>query len=86
MRLVRRHHTMAKSKSKQNTRKLAETFCSCIKKVRKTVNVRGRNRSRRAKETAAIGICVGSVLKTRGRTLKRFTCRKKPTLITQTPK
>ncbi len=65
---------------------LAEKFCSCIKKVRKTVKARGKSQSRRAKESAAIGICVRSVLGKRGRTLKKFTCRKKPKLQTQPPK
>jgi len=72
--------------SGQSTTKLATKFCSCIKQVRRTVKARGRNQSRRAKESAAIGICVKSVLGKRRRTLKRFTCEKKPKLITQDPK
>jgi len=71
-----------KRKQSTQTKKLAKTFCSCIKKVRRTVKAR----SKKGKESAAIGICVRSVLGTRGRTLKRFTCRKKTTLTTQTPK
>lgn len=65
---------------------LANDFCRCIKKVRKTVKLRNnRNKSRKAKEKAAIGICVTSVLQTRGKTLKRFRCGKKPYLLTQKP-
>jgi len=63
---------------------LAKKLCSCIKKVRKTVKVRkGTKGTKGAKEKAAIGICVKSVLQTRGRTLKQFSCRKKPSLRTQ---
>jgi len=47
----------------------AKKFCRCIKKVRKTVKAK-----KGTKEQAAIGICVKSVLQTRGRTLKRFKC------------
>ena len=46
-------------------------FCRCIKKVRRSVTPRpGSN-----KESAAIGICVKSVLQTRGRTLRKFSCK-----------
>jgi hypothetical protein len=38
-----------------------------------------------AKEAAAIGVCVQSVLQTRGKTLKRFKCGKKMMLKTQKP-
>ena len=55
---------------------LAEKLCRCIKKVRKTV------KNKKSKEKAAIGICVTSVLQSRGKTLKRFKCRP-PYLITQ---
>jgi hypothetical protein len=66
---------------------LAANFCRCIKKVRKTVKVRpGQNHSSKGKEKAAIGICVKSVLQTKGKTLKRFQCRPKPQLIVQKPK
>ena len=62
------------------------SFCRCIKKVRKTVKLRKGQRKRRiAKEQAAIGICTKSVLQTRGKTLKRFRCGKKPILQTQRP-
>jgi hypothetical protein len=63
--------------------KLASKFCRCIKHVRKTVRVRGKNKSRKAKESAAIGICTKSVVQKRGRTLKRFKCAPKPSLQTQ---
>jgi hypothetical protein len=69
-----------------NTKALAKKLCSCIGKVRKTVKLRkGQTKTRANKEKAAIGICVKSVLQTRGRTLKRFSCDKKPTLTTQKP-
>lgn len=60
-----------------------DEFCRCIKKVKKTVKARpGSN-----KESAAIGICVKSVLQTRGRTLRKFSCGRrrgrKPFLQTQ---
>jgi len=59
-------------------RKLNQTqrFCKCIKKVRKTVK----------NEKGPIAICVSSVLQTRGRTLKRFTCGRKGRVITQKAK
>jgi hypothetical protein len=59
-------------------RKLNQTqrFCKCIKKVRKTVK----------NEKGPIAICVNSVLQTRGRTLKRFTCGRKGRVITQKAK
>ena len=70
---------------------LATSFCHCIKKVRKTVRPRNnKNKSKKIKnptlqekESAAIGICVRSVLQTKGKTLKRFKCGKKPYLLTQ---
>ena len=42
----------------------------------------------KAKEKAAIAICVKSVLQSRGRTLKRFSCKKKggPQVLTQSIK
>jgi hypothetical protein len=64
--------------------KLANELCRCIKKVRKTVKVRpGQNKGFKGKEKAAIGICVKSVIQTRGKTLKRFKCKPKPYLLTQ---
>lgn len=64
---------------------LATNFCRCIKKVRKTVKLRPsqKNKSAKGKEQAAIGICVKSVLQTKGKTLKRFQCKPKPKLTTQ---
>ncbi len=58
----------------------SEKFCKCIKKVRRTIKPRrGSN-----KESAAIAICTKSVLQTRGRTLRRFTCKNgKPNVQTQ---
>lgn len=58
------------------TRKnLSKKFCRCIKQVRGSIKKR--------KEGAAIAICVKSVLQTRGRTLKKFSCGKKGFLETQ---
>jgi hypothetical protein len=54
---------------------LSRKFCSCVKKVRRSIKA--------PKERYAIGICVKSVLQTRGKTLKRFTCGKKPRLVTK---
>ncbi len=54
-------------------------FCRCIKSVRKTI----RPRKGSTAESAAIGVCVKSVLHRRGRTLKKFTCGKKARLVTQ---
>jgi hypothetical protein len=66
--------------------KLAADFCRCIKKVRKTIKVRpGVKNTAAAREAAAIGVCVKSVLQTKGKTLKRFRCGKKMTLTTQKP-
>ncbi len=54
-------------------------FCRCIKTVRKTIRPRKGSNA----ESAAIGVCVKSVLHRRGRTLKKFTCGKKARLVTQ---
>jgi hypothetical protein len=62
---------------------LAKKFCRCIKSVRKTVKVRGKDKSAKAKESAAIGICVDSVLKNKGITLKKFQCLNPAFLKTQ---
>ena len=59
---------------------LLRKLCSCIKKVRDTVKRRTKSTAR-TKESAAIGICVKSVLQRRGKTLKRFSCRKKELYI-----
>jgi hypothetical protein len=66
--------------------KLAAEFCRCIKKVRKTIKLRpGVKNTAAAREAAAIGVCVTSVLQTKGKTLKRFSCGKKMMLKTQKP-
>uniref|UniRef100_A0A6C0JUV3 Uncharacterized protein n=1 Tax=viral metagenome TaxID=1070528 RepID=A0A6C0JUV3_9ZZZZ len=57
----------------------AKRFCKCIKAVRKTVKVRRGS----TKEQAAIAICTKTILQSRGRTLKRFSCKKGPKLKTQ---
>jgi hypothetical protein len=62
---------------------LSGKLCRCIKRVRKTVKV--RKGSRGGKESAAIGICVRSVLGKRGRTLRKFKCGKKAYVETQDP-
>jgi len=65
--------------------KQATRFCRCVKAVRRTVKLRkGSGRGKDAREKAAIAICVKSILQTRGRTLKKFSCRKGPKLTTQT--
>jgi hypothetical protein len=66
--------------------KLASDFCRCIKKVRKTIKLRpGVKSTAAAKEAAAIGVCVQSVLQTKGKTLKKFKCGKRMMLKTQKP-
>lgn len=66
-------------KSRRRRRSLSATFCRCIKHVRKTVHPRNAS----TKERAAIGICVRAVLHTRGKTVKRFRCKSRPYLETQ---
>lgn len=62
----------------QTNKQLLKKLCHCIKQVRKTVTLKLKpKRIKTAKESAAIGICVKSVLQTRGRTLKKFSCKKK---------
>lgn len=70
---------------KTRNKALSERFCRCIKSVRKTVKVRGKDKSKAAKEQAAIAICVRAVLGSRGKTMKRFRCGKKAMLQTQKP-
>lgn len=71
-------------KKETRNEKLREKLCTCIKKVRQTVKVRGKKRpTATQKESAAIGICVKAVLQTRGRTIRRFKCGKRKTLETQ---
>jgi len=78
---------MKGGKVQTRNQRLGQKFCSCIKKVKRTLKLRRRYGTKKAKEaareSAAIGICVNSVLKTRGKTLKRFSCDKKPNLKTQ---
>lgn len=63
---------------------LGKELCRCIKKVRKTVKLRrGQSKLKNGRERAAIGICVKSVIQTRGKTLKKFKCNPKPYLLTQ---
>ena len=59
----------------------ASKFCSCIKKVKRTLKYRVS--SQREAEQRAIAICVKSMLQRRGKTLKKFTCRTKKMLETQ---
>jgi hypothetical protein len=54
-------------------------FCRCIKQVRKTI----RPRKGSTKESAAIGVCVKSVLHSKRRTVKTFKCGKSARLVTQ---
>jgi hypothetical protein len=61
------------------TRKnLSKKFCRCIKQVSSYIKP-----NKGSKTSAAIAICVKSVLQTRGRTLKQFKCGKKGFLKTQ---
>ena len=53
-------------------KKLITKLCHCIQSVKKTVRPRGKQ----TKESAAIGICVTSVLHRQGRTLRKFSCKK----------
>jgi hypothetical protein len=65
--------------------KQAVEFCRCIKSVKKTVKLRpGLKKTDANKEQAAIAICVKTMLQRKGRTLKRFSCKKGPKLQTQT--
>jgi len=65
--------------------KQALRFCKCINSVKKTLKLRKGQRGDAAREKAAIAICVKSVLQTKGRTLKKFSCRKGAKIITQKP-
>jgi hypothetical protein len=65
--------------------KQSAKFCKCIKAVKKTVKLRpGLKKTEANKEQAAIAICVKTMLQRKGRTLKRFTCKKGAKLQTQT--
>lgn len=61
-----------------STKTMAKKYCKCIGAVRS--KMRG---TMKARESAAIGICTKSMLQTRGRTLRKFTCGSKPRLFTQ---
>jgi len=66
--------------------KQADRFCRCINAVKRTLKLRsgsGRGERGNIREKAAIAICVKSVLQNRGRTLKKFSCRKGAKLQTQ---
>lgn len=80
----------SKQKDSMATRKhrtQADKFCSCIKKVRAKIQLRpGQSKTRRSKESAAIGTCVKALLQTKGRTLKRFRCQDGAYLQTQSMK
>ena len=66
---------------------LVQKFCGCIKKVRRTFKPRKGTRKqtsqsekslrqkRLSSEQAAIAVCTKSVLQSRGKTLKKFSCR-----------
>ncbi len=69
----------------------AEEFCSCIKKVKKSLKNQNRKNGKNTKnlneyEKGGIAICVKSMLQSKGRTLKKFHCKKPPMLKTQTMK
>lgn len=72
---------MAQTRSKR----LASKFCGCVKKVRRTVKLR-KGRGNQARESAAIAICTKSILQTRGKTLRKVSCKKGPKLETQAMK
>lgn len=77
---------MCLSRMAPRSSNLSAEFCRCIQRVRKTIKLRsGVKKTSAAKEAAAIGVCVKSVLQTKGRTLKKFRCGKKMTLKTQKP-
>lgn len=74
----------------KKNKSLSKNFCSCIKKVRKTIKSKPVSKvntktkmSAKEREKIAIAICVKSVLHTKGKTLKRFTCNPSPILITK---
>ena len=53
------------------TKSRIKRFCNCIKSVRSYIKPKKGN-----KESSAIAICTKSVLQSKGRTLKKFSCRK----------
>jgi hypothetical protein len=66
-----------KKQTRRRNPQLAAHFCRCIKAVAPKFG------GIRKGEGAAIGICVKSILQSRGRTLKRFKCKKGPSITTQ---
>ena len=60
-----------------------DTFCRCVKKVKKTLKARPGSTSERGKEDRsaaegrAIAVCTKSVLQTKGRTIRKVRCRDK---------
>jgi hypothetical protein len=58
---------------------IGKRFCSCIKKVRKTIKARDKS----TKEQGAIAVCVKSVLQTKKKTLFKFSCKNGPKVKTQ---
>ena len=67
---------------------LAKEFCSCIKKVKKSLkNQNKKNKinqiNQNKYEQGGIAICVKSMLQSRGKTLKKFHCKKHPIIQTQ---
>ncbi len=60
----------------QKRSKLTSKFCGCVKAVRRTVKLRS-GRGAAARESAAIAICTKSVLQTRGKTLRKVSCKNK---------
>ena len=67
---------------KKASKKLTKDFCRCIKKVRSYIKPRdsqdsqGSRDSQGSVESAAIAVCIKSVLQTKGKTLRKFSCRK----------
>lgn len=66
------------------SKKWKDKLCRCIKTVRAKLPKK-YGRTGKQRESAAIGICVKSVLQTKGRTLKKFRCTTGRKLITQKP-
>ena len=59
-----------KKEKMRASKKLMKDFCRCIKKVRSYIKpIKG------SPESAAIAVCTKSVLQTKGKTLRKFSCR-----------
>ena len=67
---------MRKKKGIRASTKLTKDFCRCIKKVRSYIKPRDSQDSQGSVESAAIAVCIKSVLQTKGKTLQKFSCRK----------